>query len=64
MIKFGTDGWRAVIGEEFTYANVRRVAKAHGEVLRERGLRSAVVGAIGRSMHHTNGLFRGQVHGI
>src|SRR5258708_27163286 len=23
-IKFGTSGWRAVIGEEFTFANVRR----------------------------------------
>lgn len=27
-IKFGTDGWRAVIAEEFTYANVARVAQA------------------------------------
>ncbi len=28
MIKFGTDGWRAIISEEFTFANVRKVAKA------------------------------------
>jgi len=28
MIKFGTDGWRAIISDEFTFANVRRVAKA------------------------------------
>ncbi|MGO8788757.1 MAG: phosphoglucomutase/phosphomannomutase family protein [Terriglobia bacterium] len=27
-IKFGTDGWRAVIAEDFTFANVRRVAAA------------------------------------
>ncbi len=27
-IKFGTDGWRAVISEEFTFENVRRVAQA------------------------------------
>ncbi len=27
-IKFGTDGWRAVIAEDFTYANVARVAQA------------------------------------
>jgi alpha-D-glucose phosphate-specific phosphoglucomutase len=27
-IKFGTDGWRAVISEEFTFANVRIVAQA------------------------------------
>jgi alpha-D-glucose phosphate-specific phosphoglucomutase len=27
-IHFGTSGWRAVIGEEFTFANVRRVTSA------------------------------------
>src|SRR5689334_11752234 len=28
QIKFGTDGWRAVIAEDFTFANVQRVAQA------------------------------------
>ena len=27
-IKFGTDGWRGVIADDFTFANVRRVAQA------------------------------------
>src|SRR6185369_5649551 len=27
-IKFGTDGWRAVIAEDFTFANVARVSQA------------------------------------
>jgi hypothetical protein len=27
-IKFGTDGWRGVIAEDFTFANVRKVACA------------------------------------
>ena len=27
-IKFGTDGWRAIIAEEFTFGNVERVAQA------------------------------------
>ena len=27
-IRFGTDGWRAVIADEFTFANVERVAQA------------------------------------
>src|SRR6266567_9150393 len=27
-IKFGTDGWRAVIADDFTFDNVRRVAGA------------------------------------
>ncbi len=28
MIKFGTDGWRAIISDEFTFENVRKVAQA------------------------------------
>ncbi len=31
-IHFGTDGWRAVIGADYTYDNVRRVADAAGRV--------------------------------
>jgi len=31
-IRFGTDGWRAVIGDDFTYANLRRVAAAAGKI--------------------------------
>ena len=31
-IRFGTDGWRAVIGADYTYDNVRRVADAAGRV--------------------------------
>ncbi len=27
-VKFGTDGWRGVIADDFTFANVRRVAGA------------------------------------
>lgn len=34
-IKFGTDGWRAIIGEKFTYANVERVAFAIGSYIKE-----------------------------
>jgi phosphomannomutase len=34
-IKFGTDGWRGVIGEDFTFANVRRVAAAIAQYVRE-----------------------------
>jgi len=33
-IKFGTDGWRAIIAEEFTTENVARVAYATGEWLK------------------------------
>src|ERR1700687_4480807 len=35
-IKFGTDGWRGVIADDFTYANVRRVAQGTAEYMRSR----------------------------
>lgn len=43
-IKFGTDGWRDIIAEDFTYANVREVARAHAQALRAGGGQSVVVG--------------------
>jgi len=37
-IKFGTDGWRAIIAREFTFVNVERVAQAYADFLtREAG---------------------------
>src|SRR5437016_11653667 len=33
-INFGTDGWRAVIAENFTFANVERVAQAAADYWR------------------------------
>ena len=36
-IRFGTDGWRAVIGDTFTYENLRRVADATGRVFAAAG---------------------------
>ena len=33
-IKFGTDGWRAVIADGYTFANLERVARATGQWLR------------------------------
>jgi len=35
QIKFGTDGWRAIIAEDFTVDNVARVAFATGEWLKK-----------------------------
>jgi phosphomannomutase len=45
-IRFGTDGWRAVIGDEFTFDNVRRCAHATALYVKEAGLadRGMVVG--------------------
>jgi len=41
---FGTDGWRDIIGERFTFANVARVAQAYAEHLLERRQQAVVVG--------------------
>ncbi len=35
-IKFGTDGWRGVIADDFTYGNVRLVAQATAQYMRSR----------------------------
>jgi len=36
MIKFGTSGWRAIMGEEFTFQNVRIVVQAIAKYMRKR----------------------------
>lgn len=45
-IRFGTDGWRAVIADQFTFANVRLVAQGIANYLQEAGLgrREVLVG--------------------
>ena len=45
-IKFGTDGWRAIIADEFTFANVRACAQAAARYFCEAGAatRGIVVG--------------------
>jgi len=43
-IKFGTDGWRAIIAKEFTVANVERVAEATAKWLQQQNKPSVVVG--------------------
>ncbi len=43
MIQFGTSGWRAVMAEEFTFANVRRVVQAIAQHLRSEAQSGPVV---------------------
>ncbi|HEV2065003.1 MAG TPA: phosphoglucomutase/phosphomannomutase family protein [Thermoanaerobaculia bacterium] len=42
-IKFGTSGWRAVLAEDFTFSNARRVVAAIGRVLEEDGQKGSLV---------------------
>src|SRR5436853_5604484 len=36
QIKFGTDGWRGVIADDFTFGNVRRVAQGAAQYMKSR----------------------------
>jgi phosphomannomutase len=42
-IKFGTDGWRAIIAQDFTVYNVARVTKGLADWLNQRGSNAKVV---------------------
>lgn len=43
-IKFGTDGWRAIIAKDYTVENVARVAKATADWIKESGNLKMVLG--------------------
>ena len=44
MIKFGTDGWRAIIADDYTVANVMRVAEATAIFMKSRNMQKVVIG--------------------
>ncbi|MFA7249136.1 MAG: phosphoglucomutase/phosphomannomutase family protein [Dehalococcoidia bacterium] len=59
-IRFGTDGWRAVIADDFTFENVRLVAQATAEWLkRDRQAANGVV--VGYDTRFLSGSFAGAV---
>src|SRR5579883_1654620 len=37
IVKFGTDGWRAIVAEDYTFANVRDAAQGAAEFMHEDG---------------------------
>ncbi len=43
-IKFGTDGWRAIIADDYTVDNVRRVTEGTALWMKEKGYTSVVIG--------------------
>ncbi|OPX28932.1 MAG: hypothetical protein B1H08_04935 [Candidatus Omnitrophica bacterium 4484_171] len=47
MIKFGTDGWRGIIGDDFTFSNVRIVSQAIADYLRRSSKKSGLRVVIG-----------------
>ncbi len=57
-ITFGTDGWRAVIADDFTFDNVRIISQAVAEYLKRRDLASRGV-VIGYDTRFLSGSFAG-----
>ncbi len=55
MIEFGTGGWRAVIAEEFTFENVRRVAKGLSDMIADQGKKKQVI--VGHDFRFLSGRF-------
>jgi phosphomannomutase len=54
-IKFGTDGWRAIIAEEFTVENVARVTYATAQWLKTSGWSKQI--AVGHDCRFAGELF-------
>jgi phosphomannomutase len=46
QIKFGTDGWRGLIADDFTFDNVRRVAAAIANYVRKHEAAALEVGVV------------------
>jgi len=44
QIKFGTDGWRAIIALDYTVANVERVAEGTAKWMLNKGMKQVVIG--------------------
>jgi phosphomannomutase len=55
-IEFGTDGWRAMIAEDYTFDNVRRVSQAFARYLKEHDLAGKGV-VIGYDRRFSSNLF-------
>ena len=61
MIRFGTDGWRGVISDDFTFDNLKKVTLAHGKVLKEEGAKKVVVGYDLRFLSEDYGKFVAEI---
>jgi len=66
-IRFGTDGWRGIIAEDYTFKNLRRVAQAYAEYLKAQGAQETVIGFDARFLSERFALETGRVlaaHGL
>src|ERR1700752_95654 len=63
-IKFGTDGWRAVIAREFTFVNVERVAQAFADYLVAHRAEELIAQAVAVGEFSTNEAASQQFHNV
>ncbi|MET0625919.1 MAG: phosphoglucomutase/phosphomannomutase family protein, partial [Pyrinomonadaceae bacterium] len=56
-IRFGTDGWRALIADEFTFANVERVAQAYADFLKRQPVGASAQVVVGYDRRFLSGQF-------
>ncbi|HHV93100.1 MAG TPA: phosphoglucomutase/phosphomannomutase family protein [Firmicutes bacterium] len=61
-IHFGTEGWRGIIADDFTFANVRRVGLAAARYLEELGAQAGVV--VGYDTRFLSSCFAREIAGI
>lgn len=61
MVKFGTGGWRAIIGDEFTKANVCLLAQAISDEMHERKADKIVIGFDKRFLSDTAAMWASEV---
>jgi phosphomannomutase len=62
-IRFGTDGWRGVIADDFTFDNARSVAQAVADLIHEEG-RSGGPVPVGHDVRFLSGRFAEAVAGV
>ncbi len=55
MIRFGTGGWRAIIAEDFTFYNVKKVGLAIARYIEENDFERRIV--IGHDFRFLSGRF-------
>ena len=60
-IKFGTDGWRGITGDDFTYETLRYAAQGIAEYLAAKGLGADTLGVVGYDCRFASEVFGEEV---
>lgn len=61
MVKFGTGGWRAIIGDEFTKANIQLLTQSLSKLMQKEGAAQIVIGFDRRFLSDTGAKWAAEV---